>query len=930
MIDFLMISYRSPKKDVIEIYPKFIIKESSDLMIRGGDFYAIWVAERNLWSTKEQDALMLIDRELDRYYEENKSRFGEDCRIKVKHMWDAESGMIDAWHKYCQRQMRDQFHMLDEQLIFSNTDTKKEDYASKKLPYPLAPGETHAWDQLLGTLYAPEERHKIEWAIGAIVSGDSKKLQKFMVLYGAAGTGKSTVLNIIQALFAGYTSVFDAKALGSASNAFALECFRSNPLVAIQHDGDLSHIEDNTRLNSLVSHESMSVNEKFKATYENSFKAFLFMGTNKPVKITDAKSGLIRRLIDVSPTGNKLDSKTYHALKAQIAFELGAIAQRCLEVYQAQPGRYDDYVPMSMLGASNDFYNFVQDSWFAFSKEDETTLKSAWEMYKTYCEDAKVAYPYNLRAFKEELKNYFRDYFERTTLPDGTRLRSYYRGFLRDKFEAATPPPEIPPMAPVSLGMAENVASVFDDMYAACPAQYANEKGMPRLPWDQVTTRLRDLDTHKLHYVLLPDNHVVIDFDLRGENGEKSFERNAAAAAKWPQTYAEVSKSGAGIHLHYLYTGDVTRLQRLYAENVEVKIFTGKSALRRKLSRCNAIPVATISSGLPTKEVSPAIDFKAVENEKMLRAILRKGLEKKVHAFTKPSMDFIRKVLDDAYYSGMVYDVSDLENRVIAFAAQSTNHAEYCLRLIDSMHFRSQGLEDTANRESKNAIVFYDVEVFPNLLVVVYKTEGKAKPKVRLINPTRAQIGELFKFRLIGFNCRKYDNHILYGALIGYTNAQLYDLSQRIVQNHKDCYFGQAYNISYTDIYDFAAAANKKSLKKLEIEMGIHHQELGLPWDQPVPKEKWPLVADYCENDVDATEAAFHYLSADFTARKILADIAGMTVNDTTNTLTTRIIFGAEKHPQSQFRYRNLALPVRPEDLREDRPKKRRNRGEAV
>ena len=39
MIDFLMISTRSTKRGVIEIYPKFIIKKSSDLMIRGGDFY---------------------------------------------------------------------------------------------------------------------------------------------------------------------------------------------------------------------------------------------------------------------------------------------------------------------------------------------------------------------------------------------------------------------------------------------------------------------------------------------------------------------------------------------------------------------------------------------------------------------------------------------------------------------------------------------------------------------------------------------------------------------------------------------------------------------------------------------------------------------------------------------------------------------------
>lgn len=73
MIDFMVISTRSTKRGVIEIYPKFIIKKSTDLMIRGGDFYAIWIEERGLWSTDEQDALQLIDRELDRYAERTAS-----------------------------------------------------------------------------------------------------------------------------------------------------------------------------------------------------------------------------------------------------------------------------------------------------------------------------------------------------------------------------------------------------------------------------------------------------------------------------------------------------------------------------------------------------------------------------------------------------------------------------------------------------------------------------------------------------------------------------------------------------------------------------------------------------------------------------------------------------------------------------------------
>lgn len=356
MADFLMVSSRSTKHGVIEVYPKFIIKKSKDLMIRGGDFYAVWVEGRGMWSTDEQDALQLIDDELDRYAQEHREKFGSN--IRILHMWDAESGMIDSWHKYCQRQMRDSFHMLDEKIIFSNMETKKEDYASRKLSYPLEAGGMPGFEKLMSTLYLPEERHKIEWAIGSIVCGASKKLQKFMVLYGAMGTGKSTVINIIQQLFGDYCSPFKAKELGSASNVFALEPFRTNPLVAVEHDGDLSRVEDNTRINSLVSHETMIVNEKFKSAYSSQFKCFLIVGTNKPVKITDAKSGLIRRLIDVQPSGEKLPVEEYDAAFRQVGFELGAIAWHCQEVYLENPRAYDDYIPIAMLGASNDFYKF--------------------------------------------------------------------------------------------------------------------------------------------------------------------------------------------------------------------------------------------------------------------------------------------------------------------------------------------------------------------------------------------------------------------------------------------------------------------------------------------------------------------------------------------------------------------------------------------
>ena len=911
MIDFLIVSTRSTKRGVIEIYPKFIIKKSSDLMIRGGDFYAIWLDDVGLWSTDEQDALQLIDRELDRFAQENRQKF--DSEVRVLHMWDAESGMVDIWHKYCQKQMRDSFHMLDEKLIFANTETTKKDYASKKLSYPLAPGPIEAYDHLMSTLYSPEERQKIEWAIGAIVSGESKKLQKFMVLYGAAGTGKSTVLNIVQQLFDGYWSVFDSKALGSANSSFALESFKTNPLVAIQHDGDLSKIEDNTRLNSLVSHEQMTVNEKFKSTYSARFKSFIFMGTNRPVKITDAKSGLIRRLIDVSPSGNKLSQKDYAATMKQIEFELGAIASHCQDVFLENPHLYDNYIPVTMLGASNDFYNFIVDSYYVFRKEDGTTLKAAWEMYKTYCEEAKVNFPFSQRIFKEELKNYFRDYKERVNAEDGSRIRSYYSGFRTEKFEdrEVPEPADISPKRTIDF---REQPSVFDQVCADYPAQYASEKGTPVTYWEKVTTKLSDLDTSRLHYVLIPEesNHIVIDFDI-SENGQKSLARNLEEASKWPPTYAELSKSGCGIHLHYIYDGDASRLSRVYDDHIEIKVPTGKSSLRRRLTKCNNLPIATISSGLPLKGDSKMVNFESVKSERGLRVLIKRNLNKEIHPNTKPSIDFIKKILDDAYESGLHYDVSDMRNVIFHFASESTNNADYCMSMVGKMKFQSDDIS-APTEEDDAKLVFYDVEVFPNLFLVNWKYAGPDKTCVRMINPSPTEIENLMRYKLVGFNCRRYDNHILYGRLIGYDNQQLYQLSQRIVNGDPEAFFGEAYNVSYTDVYDFATT--KQSLKKWEIELGIHHQELGLPWDQPVPEELWPKVAEYCDNDVLATEAVFNERQGDFAAREIqVALVKGLygidaTVNDTTNSLSTKIIFGSNRNPQNEFNYRDLSKPV--------------------
>lgn len=1050
MVDFYIVSTRSTKNGGIEVYPKFITMKSEDLMTRGGDFYAAWINDH--WSTDEDDVKVMVDDDIKKKVGELKDQYGEK-NVRAMYMWDSDSGSIDKWHKYVQKQCRDNFHILDENLLFSNSKMRKEDYATKTLSYPLEKGTYDAWEKLVGTLYSPEEKHKIEWAIGAVVNGDSKYIQKFLVFYGEAGTGKSTVLNIIQKLFDGYWVPFDAKVLGSSSNSFALEAFKKNPLVAIQHDGDLSRIEDNTRLNSLVSHETMTVNNKFEKLYSSAFKTFLFMGTNRPVKITDSRSGLLRRLIDVSPSGEKVPVREYNRLVKEIDFELGAIAQHCLEVYESDPEFYDNYIPIGMLGASNDFYNFVVDNYYDFRAMPGITLKAAWERYKLYCDDTNEQYPLKYRIFREEFKTYWKQFEERKEL-DGVRVRCYYSEFKTDKFEThrgkkAT----IKEEEKSWIIFGKQPYSVFDAVMQDYPAQYANDEGKPLKRWANVKTKLSDIDTSQLHYVRVPENHIIIDFDIPDENGAKSLAKNLEAASKWPATYAELSKSGQGIHLHYIWNGgDPDLLVDHVDEHVEVKVFRGNSSLRRKLTLCTPIAITTLSSGIPLrKEKKKAYDPEFIKDEKTLRIMIEKNLNKEFHGDTSSSINFIEKLLDDAYESGISYDLTvkqdgeeeSMKNRIIIFAQSSTNQSERCLKVAKAMKFKGKGDNvatniDTLNYEKQlvaqvdkalyadkgrthkaaveeiakllefaynsgekydltsmtnmlfafansvnnpkakecfkiindmklmgqpneaelyssqmkestrwndfrsnpdGDIVFFDVEVFPNLFILCWKIKGKKHKVNIMINPTSEQVEDLLKYKLVGFNCRRYDNHILYAKIMGYTNLQLYHLSQAIINNEKGVMFGEAYNISYTDIYDFANGDNKTSLKKLEIKMGILHDELGIPWDQEVPKwviieggsyravdieedklsntslvedgenvpvNLWERVAEYCCHDVEATEAAFDYLEADWISRQILADITGMTVNDTSNTLTTRLIFGNVKDTQKELNWRDM------------------------
>lgn len=887
-MDFYQLRTRRTKEGFF-VYPDFVVQNSKDLLVKGRAFYAVWDEDKGLWSRDEMDVARLVDEDL-------RSKADEVDGIPLL-MSSYESKSWQQFKQYV-ASLDDTSVELDLTLNFADDPPDRKKSASKRLPYSLIDGPCPAWDELVGTLYAPLEREKIEWSIGSIISGDSKKNQKFLVFYGPSGYGKSTVLGIMEKLFEGYYIPFDAKALGMSGNNFSLAGFKNNPLVAIQHDGDLSRIEDNTKLNSIVSHEVMPINEKFKSEFYARSYAFLALGTNEPVKITGSKSGIIRRLIDVHPSGSLIENRHYHALMNQIDFELGQIAHKCLGVYYALgKNYYSNYKPTMMMYETDVFYNFVESVYDLFYVQDGVTLDRAWQLYKEFCEESLVRHKLQRQQFRSELSNYFENFEERAEV-DGQRVRSYFSGFKTTRFL------KVDNTKPLALNLDEK-KSLLDDILADQPAQYATSSGTPKYKWDEVKTTLSNLNTSQLHYVKVPEKHIVIDFDLKDEDGNKSRERNLEKAAEWPPTYAEFSQGEEGVHLHYIYDGPggVEELKNVYEDDIEIKPLLGNSSLRRRLTRCNNIGIATLTSGLPLKE-KPMHDAKAMTSEKSVRKLIIENLRKEHHPGTKPSVEFIKKILDDAYDSGIPYDVSDLHPDVYAFAMDSTNHARYCMKLVQEMPFMSADMElETKARDDR--IAFFDVEVFPNLFVICWKFAGDDSSVVKMVNPTPQEVDEFLGLKLVGFNCRRYDNHIVYAAAMGYSIEQLYELSQRIISNDRSAFFGAAYDISYADIYDYSS--KKQSLKHFEIELGIHHMELGLPWDQPVPDDMVDLVVEYCANDVIATEATHEARKADFVARQILAELSGLSVNHSTQQHTARILFGKEKNPQKQFIYTHLS-----------------------
>ena len=935
MFDFLNVT-RTFRNGRYYYRPTFIVKSSiKDLMTRGSEFYAFYDEMTGLWSTDRPKLYEEIDKQVWEYAKKDK---GEEYLSDKEHgavvveITDSSNTLSVEFDRFC-KSMGNRWNQLDQKMLFSNSEVKRNDYATKTLDYPLQECPTPYYEALTDVLYLPDEREKWEWAVGCMIAGDQRKIQKMFAFYGEPGTGKSTIIGkIIAELIMGgyemgYATKFEANLL-CGGNDFGTDFLENDSVLVYDDDAEMGMITVRSTLNKIISHEPIRVNAKFKKPFVTKPNCIMFVGSNDPIQLSP-NSGMKRRLIDIRPTGNLVKHDVYDDCMEHMQFERSGIAWRCLQTYKRLgKSYYDHYIAEDMLARTSPFHNFVIEN--VMELKDGISLAKAYDLYIKYAEMCKFKNELVRYKFRDTLKLYFETYED-----------TKFSGFRWDKIGKEKPIEE--DLKIKSWLDFNRTRSDFDEAYCYQPAQYANKDGLPEKKWENVKTSLMDLDTSKLHYVKMPEDVICIDFDIKDESGNKSFELNYEAASKFPPTYAELSKSGAGIHLHYIYTGgDPKELSRIYDDNVEVKVFTGNAALRRCLTKCNDIPIAELSSGLPLKEVKGGkkmVDWDGFKNEKVLRSMIIKNMKKEYHPATKPSIDYINKLLDDAYESGATYDVRDLQNDVLVFAMGSSHKADYCVDLVANMRFCSKDILDkeveleNAHVDEDAPIVIFDIEVAPSYkqyvayceknkidinpsipknskahFLVCWKFLGENKPVQKMLDPKPDEISELFKYNLIGFNNRDYDNHMIWACAQGYTTEELYSLNYRIIgEKDRSAKFGQAYNLSKTDILDFASAGNKLGLKKWEIELGIHHLEWDRPWYEPIPDNRLIDWAEYCSNDVTSTEKVFYHLEEDYDSRIILAALVGGTTNDTTNALTINLLTHGIENPQSQYVYTDLS-----------------------
>ena len=122
-------------------------------------------------------------------------------------------------------------------------------------------------------------------------------LKKFFILQGPSNSGKSTTLNVLEAMLGSHNcSSTSLSTIDSHSGRFGVSKLYGK-LANIHHENSAYDLDGSGTLKSAVDGQEQDVEEKYASSFKTKLFATIFANTNEPVKSKDQSSGFLNRLV---------------------------------------------------------------------------------------------------------------------------------------------------------------------------------------------------------------------------------------------------------------------------------------------------------------------------------------------------------------------------------------------------------------------------------------------------------------------------------------------------------------------------------------------------------------------------------------------------------------------------------------------------------
>lgn len=181
---------------------------------------------------------------------------------------------------------------------------------------------------------------------------------------------------------------------------------------------------------------------------------------------------------------------------------------------------------------------------------------------------------------------------------------------------------------------------------------------------------------------------------------------------------------------------------------------------------------------------------------------------------------------------------------------------------------------------------FADCEVFAHDLIWVFQSKRTGEVKVfhNDCGGVAAFLATSPDLWLCGYNFRDYDQYILKGTLMGFSNEMLKTLNDLLIFGEDRTvawnYLGpDAWDVNMPPIIDlFHDIVPPKSLKEIEGNLGLDVVETGVSFDieRPLTPEELQMEIDYCKYDVYATSELYKHRTTYLKTKQTLCKMADL------------------------------------------------------